>query len=244
MGVDSILGNSLRAFTANALLMIGLAAVLIGGPGLFIMLVANGTAQGTASTVAIITALTERTPLLLVGAVLAVIGTMLLQATYTYVVMRFLANKQVSFEEAIRVGLKRLGNVVVIAILTGVGIGLGMMLLLVPGLVLMAMWYVAVPVSIAEDCSATDSITRSATLTAGYRWPVFGLAVIVLVIGIGIGLLTELVTVAMPQSAVVVEIVTNILLSVFGAIVPAVTYHRLIIVKDGARIDDIASVFD
>jgi hypothetical protein len=244
LGVDGIISTSVRAFTANIFLMLGLAIALVGGPALFVILVAGGTAEQMTPVVAFMFAMRDYAPLLIAGAVLMVIGVLVLQAAYTYIVIQFLANQKVSFEEAARFGLKRIGSVLLIGILSILGIMLGSLLFIVPGIILSIVWYVAIPVFIAEDCGATDSLSRSAALTDGYRWPVFGLVLVVGLISAVISWISTLVTAAVPMAGIPIEIIINIVTTAFGAIVPAVTYHRLITIKEGAQSDDVASVFD
>jgi|SRR5579884_1253646 len=67
----------------------------------------------------------------------------------------------------------RLGKLVAVSLLTGLGIGLGLVLLVVPGLVLMTRWAVAVPVAMLEDGSAREALRRSREIVDGNSWPVF-----------------------------------------------------------------------
>jgi hypothetical protein len=57
------------------------------------------------------------------------------------------------------------GTIFITGILTGIGILLGLILLVLPGLFLLARWYLAVPVLMAEGLSITDSMRRSWELT-------------------------------------------------------------------------------
>jgi hypothetical protein len=52
------------------------------------------------------------------------------------------------------------------------------MLLIVPGLILMVIWSVAVPAKVVEKIGVFDAFTRSRDLTRGRRWPIFGLFVL------------------------------------------------------------------
>jgi hypothetical protein len=57
----------------------------------------------------------------------------------------------------------------------GLAVGIGFVLLIVPGLICLVMFAVAVPVCVVEGRSAFASMQRSAALTSGYRWPLFWL---------------------------------------------------------------------
>jgi hypothetical protein len=54
-----------------------------------------------------------------------------------------------------------------------IGIGVGFALLIVPGIILLLMWAVTIPVAVIEDKGLRDSVSRSAELTKGHRGRVF-----------------------------------------------------------------------
>jgi len=55
----------------------------------------------------------------------------------------------------------------------GLGIGIGFILLIIPGIILLLMWAITIPVAVLEDKGLGDSVSRSAELTKGYRGRVF-----------------------------------------------------------------------
>lgn len=61
---------------------------------------------------------------------------------------------------------------------------LGFMLLLIPGLILMCLWSLVVPACVLERLGPLSSLSRSARLTKGYRWPVFGLILLTVIAGL------------------------------------------------------------
>jgi hypothetical protein len=54
-----------------------------------------------------------------------------------------------------------------------IGIGVGFALLIVPGIILLLMWALTIPVAVLEDKGLRDSVNRSAELTKGHRGRVF-----------------------------------------------------------------------
>ncbi len=78
-------------------------------------------------------------------------------------------------------------RIVFLTILVGLGIGVGLVLLIVPGLIFMSMWSLAVPVAVLEDRRITDSMSRSSDLTKGDRWRFFFILFLFLVITIAVG---------------------------------------------------------
>lgn len=83
----------------------------------------------------------------------------------------------------------KLGKIGIAGILAGIGIGLGLLLLVVPGLILMTMWIFVVPVIVLEGRGIRDSFSRSAEITRGNGWNVFGLILVTFLISIAFGLL-------------------------------------------------------
>jgi hypothetical protein len=67
----------------------------------------------------------------------------------------------------------RLGKLVAVSLLSAIGIALGCLLLIVPGLVLLTRWAVAVPVAMLEETSATGALKRSREMVRGNGWNVF-----------------------------------------------------------------------
>ena len=59
-----------------------------------------------------------------------------------------------------------------LSLLLGVAIVLGILLLIIPGLVLIVMFWVAVPALVVERRGILESFGRSRELTAGHRWKV------------------------------------------------------------------------
>jgi hypothetical protein len=79
----------------------------------------------------------------------------------------------------------RLPALIASGVLAAIGIGIGLILLIVPGLFLLTIWSMLVPVIVLEGRSAGEAFTRSREIVRGNGWPVFGLLVITfLIVGI------------------------------------------------------------
>ena len=75
--------------------------------------------------------------------------------------------------ENLSVILKRSLILILVSVLVYLGMGVGFMLFIIPGLILMAAWSVAIP-SILFENRGFDAIGYSFDLTQGYRWPIIG----------------------------------------------------------------------
>jgi uncharacterized membrane protein len=178
--------------------------------------------------------------------ILTVVLQMLSQAVVLYGAFQDMRSRPIDLGEALRVALGRLLPIIGVAICVSIGVFLGSLLLIVPGLILMTMWYVATPVCVVEQKGPLASMGRSSELTKGHRWKIFGMILLVIfggviVSAIFIGLLAL-------TGSTVLEILGNLLWNgvwgAFYAIFAVVTYHDLRVAKEGVDVHEIAAVFD
>lgn len=64
------------------------------------------------------------------------------------------------------------------AILVGIGVFVGFLAFIIPGVVLLTQWAVAVPVVVCEVRTAPQAIGRSRQLVQGHGWQVFGVLIV------------------------------------------------------------------
>jgi hypothetical protein len=76
----------------------------------------------------------------------------------------------------------RVPALIIAGLLAGIGIFIGLLLLIVPGLYLLTIWSMIVPVIVFEGRRAGESFTRSREIVRGRGWSVFGLIVVVFLI--------------------------------------------------------------
>ncbi len=70
-------------------------------------------------------------------------------------------------------------------LLAAIGIGFGLVLLIVPGLYLLTIWSMLIPVIVLERRKVGEAFTRSREIVRGNGWNVFGLVVVtVLIVGV------------------------------------------------------------
>jgi hypothetical protein len=83
--------------------------------------------------------------------------------------------RPVRFERAAR-SIARTHSLFGLSVLSGLGIGLGLVALIVPGLFLIALWFVAVPACAVEQLTAKAAMSRSVELTRGNRMRLLAIA--------------------------------------------------------------------
>ena len=134
-----------------------------------------------------------------------------------------------SVAETFRQTGPRLLVLAVAGVLAAVGIFIGLLLLVVPGLVLLTWWFVLSPVIVLEDRGILASFGRSRGLVRGHGWPVFGVAIVTLLVellaSIALGAL------ALPLgsgvSSFVQSAVGNTIVTPFVAVAATLTYFQL-----------------
>jgi len=179
-------------------------------------------------------------------ALLNVLLTQLVTATLVYGTIQEMRHQTTSTGEALTRGIQLALPVVGVALIVGILVGLASLLLIVPGIILSVMYWVAIPVAVVERPGVFASLKRSVFLTKGYRWRIFGvmalLWLILILVIIGIGLILELSEAV--QTYAFVNFVTTVVMTVIFAVVSAVGYHDLRLLKDGVDVETIAAVFD
>ena len=86
-----------------------------------------------------------------------------------------------------------LGSLMAISILFALALIVGFILIIIPGLILLTIWSVTVPVEVLEHRGVLNSFRRSRELVRGNGWNVFGVIVIVWVVIFVISFLVELI---------------------------------------------------
>jgi hypothetical protein len=119
----------------------------------------------------------------LVAIVIGVIGSFWVQAALVELVRDVRDGRaDRTIGETYRAVQPRLPAVIVAGVLAAFGIGIGLLLLIIPGLFLLTIWAVLIPVVVLEGRSAGESFTRSREIVRGRGWSVFGLIVVTFLI--------------------------------------------------------------
>lgn len=189
-----------------------------------------------------------------VGWVLWIVGTYMLQGMVVKVAVSGLNGKAMEFGAAFEAGIKLFLPLLGLGIVVGLGTFVGILFLIVPGIIVAVMWSAATGAVVVEGRGVFESLQRSRDLTRGYRWPIFGLAVIYFVVSMVIGLLVGGIGAATGGSFLngstnmvvnmAANAISNILTGVIGGAGAAALYYELRSVKEGVGPEQLASVFD
>ncbi len=168
------------------------------------------------------------------------------QATILYGAIQKMRGQEFSIGTSLVQGLARFFPILGMLICLAIGIGIGCLLLVVPGIMLLVAWYVALPACVIERMGPFQSLTRSAELTKGNRWRIFGLMVVMYAASDVVQIVVQLVLFSIGGTAVSVIGVFAWMsfFQAFNSIVIAVVYHDLRVAREGVDIDHIAAAFD
>jgi hypothetical protein len=101
--------------------------------------------------------------------------------------------------------------------------------LIIPGLFLLTIWCVIVPVIVLESRSAGESFGRSRQLVRGEGWNVFGLIVLVFLILIGAGIILGILLSWLPGwlGSYIQSVISNSITAPFVAVALTLAYFAL-----------------
>ncbi|MRG70799.1 hypothetical protein GH722_03390 [Alphaproteobacteria bacterium HT1-32] len=176
------------------------------------------------------------------------------QGAIVYGAVRSLDDQKTSFTECVGRGLVLALPLLAIVILYSLGLIVSFMLLVVPAAIFFCVYFVVIPVAVMEKPGIFRSFSRSAELTRGNRWRIFGLMALSLLIffalAFGFGLVIGIIIAFAGPGAdallagALIEAVINAVIMVFFASLVSVTYYDLRHFEGGANLEKLSSVFD
>jgi hypothetical protein len=167
---------------------------------------------------------------ILLGSLVSIVAAFLLQAALVKAVQDVRDGRvDMSVGETVEAARPYLWSVMGASILAAIAIGIGLVLVIVPGLILITIWAVIVPVIVIERSGALASFGRSRALVRGRGWHVFGTLVIVFVILLVVDFVLGLIFSALPHvlSSGLSSVISGTLISPFLALVVTLVYYRL-----------------
>jgi hypothetical protein len=166
----------------------------------------------------------------LASVVVAIAGIFLLQGALVEAVADVRDGRaDLSLTETFGRVVPKLGSIVAAGLLAGIAIAIGLVLIVVPGLFLLTIWSVVVPVIVLESTGAMESFGRSRALVKGYGWTVFGVIVITFLINLAVKIVISIVLAGLSDDlrSYLSDVVANTLISPFIAATLTCMYFRL-----------------
>lgn len=255
-GFAKVFGIALVIEIPIVLLLVA-AILFVGGPAVFggeVEEVSDDAAVGIIVTV-------------IAFAILMILSIVLVQAATVNAAIRHLRGEPVSVLRCLALTGRRLrpligvvlvqmaayyGGFALVAplfLLPAVGTVVGVVALIVVFVLVVHLflrWWVVVPVVVAENAGVLEALSRSARLTAGRRWTVLGLLLVLWLVAVAATVIIPLPfeLIAPGSLGNLASFVVNVAVVAMFAVATAIGYHDLRIEKDGLPSGDIAAVFD
>jgi hypothetical protein len=179
ISIERIFGRAFGTIRANPLATLGIAFLFSAVPSVAINYFVQGM-QGSPQLVARV----GMSGMIAFGLLMAVVGIVISAITQGALVRATVAHnagRESTLVESASAGLVVIVPLFLTGLLVGLGVAFASILLLVPGVMLYCAWVVASPVVVAERLWPLAAVSRSAELTRGARWKVFGLLLILMV---------------------------------------------------------------
>jgi hypothetical protein len=139
-----------------------------------------------------------------------------------------------SMGETFRHAQEHIGPLAVAGILAGLAVGVGLLLFIVPGLYLLTIWSVLIPVIVLEGRGVMEAFGRSRDLVRGNGWNVFGVIVLSILILIGAGIVLGLLLFWLEGwlGAFIRSVISYTITAPFVALALTLLYYRLVELKE------------
>ena len=115
--------------------------------------------------------------------------------------------------------------------------------------VIFTRYWIAIPVAVVEATGVIASLKKSAAMTKGQRWRVFGLILVLLSLNFGAAWLVDSIASTANASApgwpaIILGLAVASFFLAWRSIAAAVAYHDLRIAREGSQGDEVARVFE
>jgi hypothetical protein len=130
--------------------------------------------------------------------------------------------------QLLRAAMPVMGQLILVGVVAGVAIVIGFIVFVIPGLILITVWFVFAPVIVLEHPPGLGALKRSRELVRGSAWQVFGVVFVLFVaVAVVSGLLDAAAESAGTGVGIVVRVVIGVLTAPISALAAAVVYFDL-----------------
>ena len=183
-----------------------------------------------------------------------------LQAGAVVGITSYVNGRTASLTECLSTGISFVPQFVLMTALMLAAFIVGFVLLVVPAIILMMMWFVAGPACVVEHTGVLQAMRRSRALTKGYRWRIFGLYLLLCLFAFSVSAMSAVVTgttlfpasqeaaIAAAANRSLAQLASSIIATMFNSVISATLvaaiYYELRQIKDGVGPEALATVFD
>lgn len=165
-----------------------------------------------------------------IAALVSIVGTFWVQGALVEAVRDVRDGKaDLSLGETFRRVQPKLPTIIVAGLILGIAVAIGLVLLIVPGLYLLTIFSMVIPVIVLENRSAGDAFGRSRELVRGNGWNVFGVIALTFLVLIAAGILIGIATSPFDDEiqAFLQDVISNTLVVPFVASAWTLMYFAL-----------------
>jgi hypothetical protein len=168
------------------------------------------------------------------------------QAVILYGTFQDMRGRPFGIGESFTRGLSRFFPIIGLTICWGIVVAIGLLLLVIPGLIWLAMFFVAFPACVVERLGPIESMTRSAELTKGVRWRVFAVVLVVFAAAIFVLGAFDVAVLRLGRGlfGTIGNFVWQAVYGAYFSVLTAVLYSDLRRTREGIDLEQIAAVFD
>jgi hypothetical protein len=251
MSITRVFQRAFQAISLNPVVILGLALVVGAVPSLLMTALISRSGIGSQASIQISFGAIIGAGFL--SGVVGLVVSALVQGAITRATVTAIEGRRATFGESLSTALRVLLPLIGLSILLAIGIMIGFVLLIVPGIILLLMWAVAVPSLVIERGGVFAAFARSAELTRGAKWRILGLFLLLAVAYwllslvariVGLGLYSPTAasngfTIANIIGGVVVGTLFNM---IWGTVQPSL-YIELRQWKEGGSIENLEQIF-
>ncbi len=150
---------------------------------------------------------------------LSIVGQSLCNGALIKSISESYLGNEVTVSESYRFILPKLGTLIWASILVGLVVMVGFVLLIVPGIIFLLVYYLTIPAIVLENLKARQGMGRSKLLVKGNLGKVFVIGLVVILIGIIVGQVFEYLGGFLVQAAAVTDLKTSILIGQMSSLI-------------------------
>jgi hypothetical protein len=249
--IGRVVGNGFKTLGRNFPAFFAVSLILAGLPSFFVSYYLYSVLDAAESTVDINEFDWTLVVNYLVGLLVSLIASFVLQGILIRSAILHLSGRPVEIGASISLALRMLFPIIGLSIVVTILVGIGFVMLIVPGVMIYIAFIVSVPALIEERRGIFGSMRRSRDLTRGSRWQIFILVVFFYIVSAVSSAVIGMIFGVDPVSGLardpmlggVAGGLSSSLVTTVIAVLLASLYVELRTVKEGTQPNDLADIF-